>query len=265
VLSDNSRTRDIKSLFIFEKCNQKQTDTFLKFINDYRGNLSPRQLSLQLKTDTITIKNKIHILSMDEFLESELKIKSPLVFKKSKIVGEKIKSFGVNEFDDIQTLCEKCAEMGLHTYKVSIQKTNGVLKNFWVSSETVTQVKALVPLNSIVVDNNALHAKLFDWKTIYTSNPNLFFTDLSQITFFKLSRNVNKNIPLKRNALNFVNLVKAGQIATITMRHGGLSLKSKGIATRHGKIGDSVSLRNIKTKKIIMGKVIGESLVEVKL
>ncbi len=265
ILSESSRVRDLKELFTFQVCDQKQTDTFLKHVADYRGTLTSRQLSIQLDSNTIQIKKDLIIVSMDEYLEGALKIKAPLVLKKSNIIGDKIKSFSLNEFDDIQILCDSCNDMGSHTYKVSIQKTDGSLKEFWVKSETVTQLKVLAPLNSRRVDNKTLHARFFDWKTIYTSRPNDFFTDLRQISFFKLSRNLTKNMPLERNALTFVNLVKAGQLATVTMKHGGLSLKTKGIPTRHGKIGDTVSLRNIKTKKIIIGKVIGENLVEVKL
>lgn len=265
VLSDNSRIRDLKELFSFVDCNPKQTDKFLRYIADYRGELSPRQLSLQLRNKNIITLNDLSILSMDEFLQQEMKIKSPLSIKKSNIIGEKVKSFSLEEFDDVQVLCKRCNEMGSHTYKLSIQNINGKTKNLWINSETVTQAKVLIPTNSIIVNNNPLNAKLFTWQTLYTSSPNQYFTDLKQLPFYKLTRNIKKNTPLKRNALTYVTLVKAGQLASITMSHKGLRLESKGKAIRNGNIGDTVSLQNMKTKKIIIGKVIGENLVEVKL
>ena len=78
-----------------------------------------------------------------------------------------------------------------------------------------------------------------------------------------LKRNLSANTPLKRSLLRIPKLIKRGAIVELIFRKGGILLTAAGEALGDGKRSDIVRVKNLKSKKIVTGRVIGVNQVDV--
>ena len=87
--------------------------------------------------------------------------------------------------------------------------------------------------------------------------------DLQVAIGSKLKRTLKAGSPLKRRDLFIPKLIKRGAIVTLTFHRGGISLSAEGEALVDGQRGDIVRVKNLKSKKIVTGRVIGVNQVDV--
>jgi flagella basal body P-ring formation protein FlgA len=78
-----------------------------------------------------------------------------------------------------------------------------------------------------------------------------------------LKRKVKANKPLKKSMIRIPRLIKRGSIVELIFRRGGILLSAKGEALGDGKRSDIVKVKNLKSKKIVTGRVIGVNQVDV--
>ena len=69
--------------------------------------------------------------------------------------------------------------------------------------------------------------------------------------------------PLKKGDLTIPKLVNRGALITLVFNKGGISLSAEGEALGDGRRGDIVRVKNLKSKKIVSGRVIGVNQVDV--
>lgn len=79
----------------------------------------------------------------------------------------------------------------------------------------------------------------------------------------KLRRNVNAQTPLREAWLSIPPLVRRGATVELVFNRGGISLTAQGEALTDGRRGAMIRVRNLKSKKIVTGRVIGINRVEV--
>jgi flagella basal body P-ring formation protein FlgA len=60
-------------------------------------------------------------------------------------------------------------------------------------------------------------------------------------------------------------VVRVRDKVTLAVRAGGLWVTAAGEALQSGRVGDTVSVRNIDSKKTVVGKVTGPGTVELEL
>lgn len=88
-------------------------------------------------------------------------------------------------------------------------------------------------------------------------------TDPHLIIGATLTRKVKANTPLKNSLIRIPRLIKRGSIVDLIFRRGGILLSAKGEALGDGKRSDIVKVKNLKSKKIVTGRVIGVNQVDV--
>ncbi len=84
-------------------------------------------------------------------------------------------------------------------------------------------------------------------------------------TEFVLSRSIQAGAMLTWADVGHRPLVKKGDIVEVSAREGLLRVTLKGLALQNGALGDTVTVRNPESLKIIPALVVGESRVEVRL
>ena len=79
----------------------------------------------------------------------------------------------------------------------------------------------------------------------------------------KLRRSVGSQVPLRMAWLLIPPLVKRGATVELIFSRGGISLSAQGEALGDGKKSDMIRVRNLNSKKIVTGRVIGINRVDV--
>ena len=79
----------------------------------------------------------------------------------------------------------------------------------------------------------------------------------------RLLRASKANTPLKKSLLRIPKLVKRASIVELIFKRGGIFLIAEGEALGDGKRGDIIKVKNLNSKKIVTGRVIGVNKVDV--
>jgi len=87
--------------------------------------------------------------------------------------------------------------------------------------------------------------------------------DLNQLIGKKTRRSLRRGQPLTRSMVISPPVVKRGEMVTISLQHGGLSISTRGIARHNGEIGDTIPVRNSNSQRDILCKVIAPGQVKV--
>lgn len=87
--------------------------------------------------------------------------------------------------------------------------------------------------------------------------------DHTQIIGAKLRRSVGAKVPLRGAWLMIPPLVKRGAIVELIFNRKSISLSAQGEALGDGKKSDMIRVRNLNSKKIVTGRVIGINRVDV--
>ena len=244
---------------------RKSFIVFLSLIQDYSGTLDNRQLKTEMKEYEISLHQPIKIKKINNYLKKSLNLQKDLYILNTRLLSNKSSHFALDELDEVKVSCKECHTMGEKTALITIYDKKNNKHRHWIKFEVTAKVKTLSPLKAISVTNTPLQAKYFEWKNIYSQTPEKYFTDLKRIRFHKVNHIIKQNSPLLKRSLNSINLVRVGRIANIQMTNGFLKLKGQALPMRSGKIGEIISLKNTRTKKIIVGKIIDNNLVEVEI
>ncbi len=143
------------------------------------------------------------------------------------------------------------------------------IKNGKILSQDFAQVFVKVWAKVPVAKNFIPRGKiinLFDIKweirEINYSN-HKFVKDPNELIGKKAKYSINPNNVITNNLLMNKVIVKRGDIVKIILNYKYIKVVSLGKAITGGELGKNVRVLNIKSKKILMGKVIGDDIVEV--
>ncbi len=81
----------------------------------------------------------------------------------------------------------------------------------------------------------------------------------------KVKRSLRLGKPIDRTSVEFPSLVKRGDIVSMVVRKGALTVTAKGVARRNGKKGAWIKVRNTNSQKEILCKVVAPGLVKVEI
>lgn len=153
---------------------------------------------------------------------------------------------------ELQIQCQHCQGYGKKNIKLRLSK-----KIFWISAVKMKESMAFVLKNLPFDRTSFLSKEMFTKKIISTIDPLKLFQDLKNIHYYKLKRNLALKIPLMKGHVSLENIIKYGQNVHVDFTTQGVQLKGHAIALENGKIDHVIQLKNIKTKKIIHGRVTG--------
>jgi len=250
-------------------CSQKAKKAFLHFILTRKGNihssLIEREINQELKVKAKISPRKISINSLNTALKEKFSHSENWFFKKIKLNSQK-KVLGLSKHKQILFHCNQCEFSGTKNIKLIIQdpiKNTNIQE--WAQAEIKVRVTAFTANGDFNVNNSALSRNMFKKRYVYVSSPEKLFTNEKGLNFYKLNKPLKRGQPLLFSDLTSVNLVQSGRPTKIILNHNSLKISSQAMPMRSGKFGEIIQLRHLKTRKVIIGKIVDFNKVMVEL
>lgn len=90
-----------------------------------------------------------------------------------------------------------------------------------------------------------------------------YFTDPAELDGMMTKRRLNAGTVLTPSSLQEAPMVKRGERVILSIDTGGLQIRAAGTAMQEGSRGQRIRVRNINSKRIVEGVIIGPGLVEI--
>ena len=110
-----------------------------------------------------------------------------------------------------------------------------------------------------------INASYFKKSVITDNGQKLLFDDMNNIHFYKLTRLPRVGEVMKKYDLRPKLLVRMGQKVKVQVKNAHVQLTTMAVAKKNGLLGQTIELMNVKSKKLMTAKVVGENKVEVNL
>ncbi|MFH1700042.1 MAG: flagellar basal body P-ring formation chaperone FlgA [Candidatus Zixiibacteriota bacterium] len=98
-----------------------------------------------------------------------------------------------------------------------------------------------------------------------TSIREKMLTDLAQLDNIRAKQNLAEGQYVSLNKIEKIPDVENGMSITIIASAGTFDIRAKGMALQRGYIGESIKVKNVDSKKIIIGKITSPGVVEITL
>ena len=89
------------------------------------------------------------------------------------------------------------------------------------------------------------------------------FTSLDQVVGMEVGRTIAIGAPLDQANIVMPTVIKEGDMVKISASKGGLHISTNGVALAHGRMGETIKVKNSTTKKLVFCRVDGPGLVSV--
>ena len=263
--SSSSKNNGLKSLN-FKNCSDELTNQIYSRLSDFEGILRKRTLMAELPGNIISLKRPIEIKSLITFINEKVDLPKDWKLIDAELVGSNSKSFAIYKNSIVSVDCQYCNNTGLKNLKVEIlQHLSGTKSHAWVKASVAVKTQVLSANSVLSVNHQGIRPNSVRRTTIYSTKPEAFFTNRSQLAFYKLNKGIKKNQAIKFSDLSPLNLVRPGQPVKLNLKSGVIKLKGSAIPTRSGRLGEVIQLRSKNSKKIIIGRVTNFNEVEVEL
>lgn len=199
---------------------------------------------------------RVNIINLKDKLKDHFDLGAKWSFDNLKMLN-KNNIFGLNQEDSLDIGCEFCHTTGKKNISLTIfNALSNYNKTHWVNATVFVSTKVLVSSRSISPSEPRLMPQDFVFKEINVTRPEKYFTNKSKLTFYKINKPLAQGSGLAFSYLSPINLVSAGIQTQVILRNKLLIVEGKGIPSQSGKFGETISLRNPKTKKAFSAKVI---------
>ncbi len=264
IKTSNATSSDLKNLITFKKCKSDQVDHALSFINDLSGKITPRVLKTEFSE--IKLNKSITITKLDEILNQNTALPKDWRLVEARLAHGQKRAFSVSGEESLSFECLHCENTGKKNLKAII--TNSITNNIravWFNATLAVKSKSLIATRNLSLNNQSLNPSDFKIITTYSENPSQLFTKRDQLLFYKLNKGKSKGEAITFNDITPINLVSVGRPVTILLNTKGLTLEGKATPHQSGKLGQVIRLKNNRTNKTIIGKVVDFNKVEVQL
>lgn len=246
-------------------CSEKINKLFLEYLKESQGTIETKNLVRYLKNPDMKITPaRIAVRSLRNILINELNFDNNYKWETLNEVNNQL-IIAYDHEDDIRFLCRRCNHLGKNNLKVLINRYNGKKNVFWVKGNILSQVKSFVATRDLPALKSINPSSDFREEVIYSKKPSDFLIDKDILKYSKLSRSINKGLPLQRNQIIPIKLVKAGAVVNVNLKSDQIQLSSKAAAINSGKLNDIIRVRNFKTGRVIQGRIVDYNKIEVEL
>ena len=234
-------------------CSSNINSAFVQLISNAQGKLNSGYLNSYFQKE-FKFKVSISPISIDikdlkEVIEEKFSQQKIIIKKISSLYGKS--SINLSSTDSFSIDCNKCTKTGERNLKININN-----KSFWISAKILRERFAYTAKNMINVRASIMQKSDFHQKVVADYGRSNVFTDLHQIQFYSLNRNLHSGDVLKYSDLTAKKLINIGQKVNVFYKGTGINLKTISIAKKNGRFGDFIEVENPKSKKKILGKVI---------
>ena len=206
----------------------------------------------------------MQVYNINEFLNETQRPAADKSFFASSFIGPK-KYLALTNKHQVKIVCDNCRQsVGEKNIKL-IRTQNNKDESIWLKTSLAFEVEAFFPKKVMHPTSEVLSKAAFIKRSTASTQPQNLITDIKQIKFLQLRRMLDPNKPINKTDFIKHNLIVAGRHANVVFKSDGINLSMKAIPLGYGKFGDTVRLRNTKSKKIIIGKVIDFNTVLVEL
>jgi len=265
------KTEDPSPDYFFKKtdCPADVQQKIIKAIYSYDSNLKAKYVEKILSEEIPDYKVKIHPAQF-KFIEFKNYLQNHLILAKDQVI---IKTNLLNnspflKLDNEQKIkftCDDCHFLGHKNIKISIYNSmSGISINEWVNAEVATKTKVLISNKNINPSNRGFLENDFREDYIYASKPEIYFSSLNEIQFYRPTQSLAEGNILKNNDIIPFDIVKYGHPTTIIFQKDGISLSGTAIPVKNAKYNEIVKLQR-QNKTYVSGRVINFNQVKVDL
>ena len=198
----------------------------------------------------------------------------------NKFLVEKSQSMSLNDINikvsqlDSRLKLIKCQQaLKLSTLKdvqpgnvsVAVQCTSAKPWKIYIQSAIQAWLPVYVARNAIARESELSAANVVIQKRNVTSLRGNYITSLDQIQGNTSRRQISAGSIIQLRMLNKSKMVKRGQQVTIIAETSGIRVKMTGKALNDATKGDSVRVKNTKSKRIVEGIAINRGVVKIQL
>ncbi len=263
--------KNLVKLIKHSNCSKKINTKFLNFLRKSHGVFSTKHLQKiyfpKSKDLKVTIRpEKIYLRSLNHLISNKLNLNGSYFLTNTKYRGEK-RLILLTKNQNIELICSKCKTLGKKNVSLNIvDNLSGRSEKIWITTTIKTKIKAFVSnINFNYPFRRELSAGEFKEKYIETDSPENLFTNIDKIHFFKLTHAIKKNHPLRIHDLTPKRLVRAFSPVKIFLKSKTIQLSGIAIAKTSGHFGDIITLENKKSRRTLIGKIVGLNKVEIEL
>lgn len=245
-------------------CTKDILGQFATFASAAQGTISSD--SFQRSFPGITLKpDRVRFSSLEEYLEQRAFLpKEGRLINVSKLNGSGVIVIAEGQRFDVS--CDTCPSTGVNTLKLVMRDNLGQqLNTHWLKVEIAIPAKAFVAKRHFPASFDGLDPTGFEIKTILTSKPQSLASTNAPIQFFKLSRSLAPGAVLERDNISPVQLVRPGSEVSVIISDGNVLINGSAAPLSYGVWGESIKLKNIRSSRIITGKVVDYNKVIVEL
>lgn len=266
VVISNSPLNSLKSLVKKTDCDSQTISRFVKAIQKTKGTINSRIVSEIINKEVMLKPNTIRVSHINNIVKNRILNDSDRYFfvdQSSRIIDSVV---GLTSEESLSVKCNNCKTTGNKNITMSVYNPlTGKNKKYWITGKNLIKAQALVARRNISFSETSLSKSSFELKEVYSDKPEQFFVNPSKLVFYKVNKSLKKGSPLKFNDLHSIYLIQSGKPATVLLKNNSLSLSSIAMPLRSARFGETVPLKNQKTKKTIIGKVIDFNKVVVEL
>jgi len=157
----------------------------------------------------------------------------------------------------------QAAPRGRFPMRVELSRNGSIIEKGAVSLDIRISADLPVPAQNIK-RHELLTADKFTLKRIdLTSLTEPMLTDLSQCEGCRAKHNLAADRCVPLNRVERLPDVENGHTVTIVGIGGYFEIRARGVALQNGVIGENIKIKNIDSRKILVGKVTGPGVVEI--
>lgn len=235
-------------------CTEKITEAFISLVSNATGKLSSQYLKMHFENEfnkTVILEpSLIKVRQLDQFIFESLALDNSMSVKRSTSMFGKA-SLNLESAKFIKVSCSNCDTPGEKNIKLTIRK-----KVHWLTTQLYIKRKAYVVSSQIGSLSSVLNKKMFKEIYITDKGSHFLFSDMKNISFYKLNQSLTVGSVVKKNVLTPRLLVRAGQKVKLIIDNKKIKLSTSAIAHKNGRIGDYIDVINPKSKKKTIAKII---------
>ncbi len=247
-------------------CNEVEVNKIHNSLTDFEGIIRKRTLMAEIPELEISVKKPIHIKRLQTLLNEKVPLPKNWKLINPQILTLRNKAITFKKNSLVSIDCQNCTSTGLKNLKLEIfDHLSAQKKVLWVKASVAIKTEVLSATRALPVNHKGLSALTFKKEEIYSANPEAYFTNRSQLIFYKLNKGLKSGYPVKFTDLSALNLVVPGQVVRTNLKSGVIKLSGNATPIKAGKMGEIIQLRTNNSKKIILGRVTNFNEVEVEL
>lgn len=252
-------------------CSNVDLNSLLTLISNANGTIGADFIQKELKKDvdaesqTINISPaKISIYHFEQILKEGLNTQNSFDFQNIRFLNGN-ESMVLNEQESLKISCDSCSSTGNKNIKIEIYNPlTGNSQVRWASTKILAKVMGFRAKHSLSFQKTNLNSNDFYRDEITTDRPEAVLSNIENIQFFKVNKNIPQGAIIQTIDVQPINVVNYGTPVSVTLQSPYISLQKMATPVRSARYGEMVELRDTNNK-IIHGKAIDFNKVMIEL